>query len=438
MSEVRIGFVGLGTVGAGALAALTAEPETIARKVGAPLRVTRAAVRDPELPRPVALDGVALTTDALSVATDPEIDIVVEVMGGVGIAREVVTVALRAGKSVVTANKELIAKHGRELFALADQHGADLAFEGSVGGGIPIISPLGHGLTANRVQQVVGIINGTTNYILSAMTRSGQPFDQLLAEAQAKGYAEADPTDDVEGHDAAYKLTILAMLAFNTAVAEEQVYREGISSLQPEDIALAHQLGYVFKLLAVAKDRGDRLELRVSPCLVPEKHPLASVNDVYNAIFIEAEPVGQVMFYGRGAGADPTGSAVAGDIVAVARNLGRGGRRGYPLAFHDQRPVATLDEIESSYYVRMRVVDRAGVLANLAGILGDHGVSIAQVLQTAHNDCNCGCDCAGAELVWITHHTTEASIRDSLRVMRELDVVNCICNVYRCFGVDGD
>ena len=410
MKEVRIGFVGLGTVGAGALAALTAEPETIARKAGTPLRVTRAAVRDPELPRPVDLNGVALTTDALAVATDPEIDLVVEVMGGVGLAREVVSAALRAGKSVVTANKELIAKHGRELFALADQHGADLAFEGSVGGGIPIIAPLGHGLTANRVHQVVGIINGTTNYILSAMTRSGQPFDQLLAEAQAKGYAEADPTDDVEGHDAAYKLTILAMLAFNTAVAEEQVYREGISSLQPEDIALAHQLGYVFKLLAVAKDRGDRLELRVSPCLVPEKHPLASVNDVYNAIFIEAEPVGQVMFYGRG----------------------------YPLAFDDQRPVATLDQIESSYYVRMRIVDRAGVLATLAGVLGDHGVSIAQVLQTAHNDCDCGCDCAGAELVWITHHTTEASIRDSLSVMRGLDVVNCICNVYRCFGVDGD
>ncbi|MBI5832474.1 MAG: homoserine dehydrogenase [Armatimonadetes bacterium] len=433
MKTIRIGFLGLGTVGSGALAALTAEREAIARRVGAELLPVRAAVRDTERHRAVDTTDLELTTDTMAVATADDIDVVVEVIGGVGIAREAVIAALSAGKSVVTANKELIAKHGLELFALADKHHVDLAFEGSVGGGIPIIQPLGSGLTANRVKQVVGIINGTTNYILSAMTRSGQAFDDLLAEAQAKGYAESDPSADIDGHDAAYKLTILAMLAFDTAVSEEQVCREGISSITPADITLARNLGYRFKLLAVAKDRGEKLELRVSPCLVPETHPLANVNDVFNAIFVEAAPVGQVMFYGRGAGADPTGSAVAGDIITVARNLGRGGQRSYPLGFSGHRTVATVDEIESSYYVRMRVADRVGVLAELAGILGSHGVSIAQVLQTRITD---DLTAGLAELVWITHDTTEANIRASLATMDGLDEVVDICNVFRCFGVD--
>jgi homoserine dehydrogenase len=431
---IRLGFLGLGTVGAGALAALQEEHEAITRRVGAELIAVRAAVRRPDRPRPVSLDGITLSTDPVAVATADDVDIVVECIGGVTVAREAVLAAMAAGKSVVTANKELIAKHSRELFDLADRHGVDLAFEGSVGGGIPIVQPLRHGLTANRVKQVVGIINGTTNYILSAMTRSGESFEQLLSEAQAKGYAEADPTDDVDGHDAAYKLTILAMLAFDTPLSEDQVYREGIRRITPADMALARSLGYRFKLLAIARDRGAKLELRVHPCLVPESHPLAAVNDVYNAIFVSASPVGEVMFYGRGAGADPTGSAVAGDVIQVARNLRGGGVRGFPLACGTPRAVATVDEIESSYYVRMKVVDQAGVLAVLAGILGKNLVSIAQVLQTRGEPGDAAEQVA--ELVWVTHETTEARLRRSLAEINGLDACLEVRNVFRCFGVD--
>ena len=433
MEAIRIGFLGLGTVGSGALAALRAEPEALARRAGAPLTPVRVAVRDPQRARPVSLEGLAVTTDALAVATAPDVDIVVECIGGVGIAREAVTAALAAGKSVVTANKELIAKHGQELFELADARQVELAFEGSVAGGIPILGPLRASLTANRVRQVVGIVNGTTNYILSAMTRLGQPFEQLLAQAQAMGYAESDPSADVDGHDAAYKLAILAMLAFDSTVSEEQVYREGIRRVTPTDIALARSLGHRFKLLAIARDRGDKLELRVHPTLVPESHPLASVDDVYNAVFVEGAPVGQVMFFGRGAGGDPTGSAVAGDIVQVARDLLAGGRRSFAMAPARHRPVATIDEAESSYYVRMWVVDRAGVLATIAGILGRWQVSIAQVLQTPNRGAGDG---PSAELVWITHNTTEARLRGALAEIAADEVCLALCNTFRCFGVD--
>jgi homoserine dehydrogenase len=434
LNAIRLGFLGLGTVGGGALTALQEEHEAITRRVGAPLTPVRAAVRDPRRPRTLRLDGIELSSDAVAVATAPDVDIVIECIGGEGVARVAVMAALEAGKSVVTANKELIAKHSRELFELADRRGVDLAFEGSVGGGIPIIQPLRHGLTANRVSQVVGIINGTTNYILSLMTRSGEPFDKLLAEAQAKGYAEADPTDDVDGHDAAYKLTILAMLAFDTALGQEQVYREGIRNITPADIALARSLGYRFKLLAIARDRGQHLELRVHPALVPESHPLASVNDVFNAIMVEASPVGQVMFYGRGAGADPTGSAVAGDVIQVARNLRSGGVRRFPLAVGERRAVAPVEAIESSYYVRMEVADRAGVLAMLAGVLGRHEVSIAQVLQTKGQAGDAAAH--SAELVWVTHECTEAQMQQSLAEMRAMPECLEVRGFYRCFGVD--
>lgn len=429
MSEVRVGFLGLGTVGAGAIEALRASRDRLAARVGVEIVPVRAAVRDLTKPRPVALDGLQLTTDVMAVATAPDIDIVVEVIGGVDIARDAVRAALSAGKSVVTCNKELIAKEGPELLALAERHGVDLAFEGSVAGGIPILRPLLSSLAGNQITEIVGIINGTTNYILSEMTRTGRPFDELLAEAQAAGYAEADPTDDIEGHDAAYKLAILAMLAFDTPVGEASVYREGITRVQPADIALARRLNYVIKLLGIARDDGDQLELRVHPALVPVEHPLASVNDVFNAIFVAGSSVGQVMFYGRGAGSGPTGSAVVGDLVEVARNRRQcGAPSRTPLT--RTRPVAAPDDMRSRYFVRMRVADRPGVLAYLAGILGEQSVSIAQVLQSEA--------AAGqAEIVWITHLTTEHRLRRSLALMqREPTPVVEIHSVLRC--LDGE
>lgn len=433
MSAVRVGFLGLGTVGGGALAALRQQATAIAARVGAPVVPRRAAVRDLSRARAAALDGVDLSTNTLAVATADDVEIVVECIGGVGIAREAVTAALKAGKSVVTANKELLAKHGAELFKLADDHGVDLAFEGAVAGGIPILGALRNSLCGNRIRQVVGIINGTTNYILSEMARTGESFAKLLADAQAAGYAESDPSADIDGHDAAYKLAILAMLAFDAAIDEQQVYRETISSVTPTDIALARSLGYCVKLLAIGRDTGDKLELRVHPTLVPVEHPLAAVNDVFNAVFVEGEPVGQVMFYGRGAGAGPTGSAVAGDVIEVARNLRRGGTRPHPLALGLPRQVAPMDEAVTSYYVRMAVSDRPGVLASIANVLGTNGVSIAQVLQTPLR----GQAAGSAELVWITHRTPEAQMRRSLEAIRSLGVCQEICNTFRCFGVDG-
>lgn len=428
MSAIRVGFLGLGTVGCGALACLREGRARIAARVGAEVLPVRAAVRDPEKPRGVDTTGLELVTDPLAVATAPDIDVVVEVIGGVAVAREAVTAALTAGKAVVTANKELLAKHAGELFPLAAANGADLAFEGSVGGGIPILRALRLSLAGNRISEVVGIINGTTNYILSNMTATGRPYAELLAEAQASGYAEADPSADVDGHDAAYKLAILAMLAFDTAVDIDRVHREGITRVAPADIAVAQRLGYAIKLLGIARLRDGAVELRVHPTLVPLGHPLASVNDVYNAIFVAGSSVGEVMFYGRGAGDGPTGSAVVGDIIEVARQ--RLGGCGCPLPpLEPVKPMVPFDQMRARHYVRMRVADRPGVLAALAGILGEENVSIAQVLQTES-------DSATAEIVWITHESTEAAVGRSLQRMAGLEVVIEVCNVLRCLDQD--
>ncbi|MBI2300614.1 MAG: homoserine dehydrogenase [Armatimonadetes bacterium] len=450
MNAVRVGFLGLGTVGSGAVRALREGRERIAARVGAEVIAVRAAVRDLSKPRPVDLTGLELTTDPLAVAAAPDLDVIVEVIGGVGVAREGVTAALRAGKAVVTANKELLAKHGRELFALADEHGGEIAFEGAVAGGIPILRALGHGLAGNRIREVIGIINGTTNYILSSMTATGRPYAELLAEAQAAGYAEPDPTNDVAGHDAAYKLAILAMLSFDTWVDIDAVARDGITRVQPADIAVAGKLGYVVKLLGIARRRplwsplevaatGDLppapslarrgsaeegIELGVHPTLVPKGHPLAAVNDVYNAIFVEGSSVGRLMFYGRGAGDGPTGSAVVGDLIEVARHRCNHCRAALPPLDADL-PLVPTDEVSSRYYVRMRVLDRAGVLAKLAGILGEEQVSVAQMLQTES-------DADWAEIVWITHPTSGRSIERSLARMAELEVVVEVSNVLHC------
>jgi len=428
LNAVRVGFCGLGTVGGGAIEALRTAGERIAQRVGAPVTPTRVAVRDVNKQRGCDLTGLTLGTDPLAVAQADDIDVVVEVIGGVGIARQVVEAALTAGKPVVTCNKELIAKHGPELFALARHHGVDLAFEGSVGGGIPILGSLQRCLAGNRIEAVMGIINGTTNYILTEMARTGRPFADLLREAQAAGYAEADPSDDVDGHDAAYKLAILAMLAYDTPVEPASIYREGITRVGPADIAVARSLGYVIKLLGIARDLGDHLELRVHPTLVREQHPLASVNDVFNAIYVEGSAVGQVMLYGRGAGAGPTGSAVVGDLIKVARQRVTG-CGGVAPALGPARTVAPLAAMRSCFFVRMTVADRPGVLGRLATILGDHQISLAQMLQTES-------EAGRASIVWITHETGEAEMQASLAAMQTLDAVHSIDNVLRSLDTD--
>lgn len=429
MSQLRVGFIGLGTVGGGALTCLRDGRDTIARRVGAEIVPVRAAVREVHRIRDLDLSGVAITDDAVAVAQADDVDILVEVMGGVDVARRAVEAALQAGKPVVTANKELIAKHGPALFELAEQHGVEIAFEGSVAGGIPILQPLRGSLAGNHIRKIIGIINGTTNYILSAMARTGRAFDDLLAEAQAEGYAEADPSADVDGHDAAYKLAILAMLAFDTAIDEAGVYREGIRHVDPEDIRLAAMLGYTIKLLGLAHDRGERLELRVHPTLVPITHPLASVHGVFNAIFVEGSASGPLMFYGRGAGAGPTGSAVVGDLVEVARNLRSGGARKVPRLGNGRRAVGDISQARSSYYVRLHVLDQPGVFAAVAHSFAEQGVSLAQVLQTQATG-------GTAEIIIVTHESEEANVRAAMTAIRALPMVERERSLLRCLSVD--
>jgi homoserine dehydrogenase len=421
---IAIGVLGCGVVGTGTLRVLHENAAALERQIGARLQVKRVCVRDLDKPRDVALDRSRFTTDASEVLDDPEIEIVAELIGGIEPAGDYIRRALRSGKHVVTANKELIAKAGQELLVEAAERRRDLYFEGAVAGGIPIIRAMKVSLSANRVEEVMGIVNGTTNYILTQMAQNGLDFGVALAEAQARGYAEADPTDDVDGFDAAYKLTILASIAFQSRVPLEKVFHEGIRGITERDIAYARELGYVIKLLAVARERPEGLELRVHPAMLPLGHPLAAVNDVFNAVLVRGNAVGEVMFFGRGAGSLPTGSSVAGDILEVARGIvfGGTGRIGC-TCFHD-KPVLPIDRIESNFYVRTETDDRPGVLAAIAGVFGDHEVSLESMLQKRAEG-------GGAEIVWITHRTREGALRDALRQIEALPVVRRISNWIR-------
>jgi len=421
---IRIGILGFGKVGGGAYQVLEENADSIALKVGSRLEIARVADIDWQRPREVDLPQEKRATDARAVIEDPAIDIIVETIGGTDPALGFVLAALRAGKCVVTSNKELIAKHGREILEEADARGLDIYFEGAVGGGIPIIQPLKQSLAANRIASIVGIVNGTTNYILTQMASGGGDFAHALAEAQRKGYAEPDPTDDIEGNDAAYKLAILASIAFNSRAAIDQIYREGISRIAPADMVYARELGFVVKLLAIGRDRGDAVELRVHPAFLPQSHPLAAVSDVFNAIFVEGSAAGRLMFYGRGAGARPTGSAVVGDIIEVARNINHGARGRVPCTCFAERPVKPMDEVVTKHYVRMQVADRPGVLAKIAAVFGDEGVSLASVVQKAASG-------GGAEIVWVTHESLERAVRRSLDRIRALPEVNEISNWVR-------
>ncbi len=424
--EIGVGLLGMGTVGRGVYRILNDNKTGIEQKVGVPIVIKRILVRNVSKDRGMALNKALLTTNISDLLDDPEIDIIVEVLGGVDQALEYALRALESGKSLVTANKDMIALHGKRLFEAADLNNRDLFFEASVAGGIPIIKPLKECLAANRITQLIGIINGTTNYMLSRMSKEGLGFQEALSDAQSLGYAEADPSSDVEGFDAARKLTILSSIAFNTRLRLDQVYVEGITRVTAEDIAYAANLNYVVKLLAIARESGDGVEVRVHPALLPKNHPLASVNDVYNAIFVTGDAVGDVMFYGRGAGELPTASAVVADVMNASRNLVRNVPGMISCTCFEEKPVKPMGLTIAKYYLRLNVADKPGVLASIALIFGKYEVSLASVIQQTTGEC--------AELVLITHKVYEKNLQDALLEIKELPVVNEVSNVIRVEG----
>lgn len=421
MKTIGIGLLGLGTIGGGVFKALAEKEQVMAEAAGAPVVLRKVLEK-----RPVDIEPSLLTTDFQQVVSHPEIDIVIELLGGEHPAVDFIRESLLAGKHVVTANKEVIAKHGAELLATAREKGVALQFEASVGGGIPLLLPLQHGLLANEISTIYGIINGTTNYILTRMSQEHTGFGEALKKAQELGYAEADPSNDIEGRDAAYKLAILASVGFHTTVRPEQVYCEGISRLTGPDFLYAKELGYEIKLLAIAKQAGDQVEARVHPVFIPQDFLLAKVGGVYNAIQIDGDLVGQLIFYGRGAGAQPTSSAVVSDVIAIGQAIASG--RKVPSAMRQARPktVRSISELRTRYYLRISLADKPGVLAQIAGILGDRGISIASVIQKETDETN-----QTAVIVLMTHIAREESMQSALSDMRKLPAVKRISNVIR-------
>lgn len=423
MKNIQIGLLGFGTVGSGAYRILADNAAHISGKAGAGLEVKSILVRDASKKRGSDIDGALLTTDPSVLLDDPDIDIIVEVMGGIDPAKGYLLEAMGAGKSVVTANKDLISDHGPELREAAIRNSVDLLFEASVAGGLPIIRPLQHCLAANRVREILGIINGTTNYILTGMSLGDSDFDAMLREARKNGYAEADPTADVDGHDAARKIAILASIAFGARVTSSDVYVEGISRIGREDIVYARDLGYAVKLLGIARDTENGIEVRVHPCFIPRQHPLASVNDVYNAVFVKSDAVGDTMFFGRGAGSLPTGSAVVADIIEAARHK-VAGTAGLPGIGIERKPLKKMAAIRCRYYLRFQVDDRPGVLAAIAGVLGENSVSIASALQTKT-------DGRTAEIVLVTYEVREGDLQAAVERIRKLPMAASVSSIIR-------
>jgi len=421
---INVGILGLGTVGSGVVKILQQNAESIEKKVGAPIRVRRVAVRNTARRRDVDLEPGIVTGDPQDVIGDPNIDIVCELIGGVDPAYSLVMSAIQNGKHIVTANKEMMAKSGHALLHEAENRGLDFNFEGSVAGGIPIIQPLKQALAGNRFSEIIGIVNGTTNYILSKMTAEDADFADVLAEAQSKGYAEADPTSDVGGFDAQYKIAILSSIAFNSRIALDDIFVEGITRVSKRDIEVARDLGYVIKLLGIGQEIDGAVQVRVHPALLPKSHPLAAVNDVYNAVYVRGDAVGDVMFYGRGAGSMPTGSAVVGDIIEIARNMRRGGTGRLGCTCFRSLPSRPLDALETKYYIRLTAHDRPKVLASLANVFGDFDVSMESVVQRPMPD-------GDAEIVWITHRSLEANVRSALDVIARLQIVGAVQNCMR-------
>ena len=420
--EVRVGLIGFGTIGTGVVKLLQRQAAQIRSRLGAALRLARIADIDVRTDRGVRVDRRLLTTRAEDLIDDPTIDVVVELMGGYEPARRFVVRAIDKGKSVVTANKALLAVHGAEIFARAEAARVDIGYEASVGGGIPIIRTLREGLAGDRNRAIYGIVNGTSNYILSTMTQLGGEFATVLKEAQRQGLAEADPTYDVDGIDAAHKLTLLIQLAFGTAARFSDIPVEGIRHVTQLDIAFAREFDYVIKLLAIAKQDGKHIEARVHPTMVRRRHLLADVNGAYNAIAVHGEALGASMYFGLGAGMMPTATAVVGDLIDVARNRLHGSQArvaplGYPLAHQRQLPLRPMDDLVTEYYLRFMVVDRPGVLARISGILGAHDISIASVIQKEREHG------ASVPIVIRTHHVLERNLRRALRAIDRLPVV---------------
>lgn len=422
---IQIALLGAGTVGSGVVKVLEMNRLQITERVGAPIQLKTVLVRTLGKARP-ELASYQVTDKIEDILNDEEIDVVVELMGGIHPAREYMLRAMEAGKSVVTANKDVVAQFGKDMFDMAERQDVDFLFEASVGGGIPIITPLKQCLTANKVTEIMGIVNGTTNYMLTKMTECGSDYNTVLKEAQEKGYAEANPSADVDGLDAARKAAILASLAFNTRVELKDVSVEGITKITPADIDYAKNLGYVIKLLAVGKDSPEHgVDVRVHPVFLPEDHPLASVNGVFNAIFVRGNAIGEAMFYGQGAGSLPTASAVISDIIDVSRDILHHTFGRVRCTCYEKKKLCPLKETESSYYVRLLVDDKPGVLGFVATAFGDAGVSLKSVIQTQRNVID------HAEIVAITHMVRHEQIEQALDVLNGLSVVDEIRSVIR-------
>jgi len=427
MTPQTVALLGAGVVGSQVARLVLEQRDDLSARVGAPLDLVGIAVRRLDADRGFDVDPALLTTDASALIRERRPDIVVEVMGGIEPARTLILEAFENGAGVVTANKALLAEDGAALYAAAARNGSDLYYEASVAGAIPLLRPLRESLVGDRVQRVLGIVNGTTNYILTRMDESGAAFDDALAEAQALGYAEADPTADVEGYDAAAKAAIIAGLAFHSSVTLADVHREGITGVTPSDVAAARESGHVVKLLAIAERSldGRGINVRVHPAMVPRTHPLAGVREAYNAVFVESDAAGQLMFYGRGAGGAPTASAVVGDIVAVARNRISGGH-GPRESSYEALPVLPLGASTTRYYLAIDVADKAGVLEKVAHAFAEHGVSIETMRQDGHGD--------DATLQIVTHSAGEAHLADTVETLRGLDVVRAVASVMRVVG----
>jgi homoserine dehydrogenase len=404
---VKVGLVGTGTVGGGCLDILRNHKEEFKRHFGIDIELTRVCSRQPEVAESYGLSDI-FTTDFHEVIEDPEVDLVIELIGGTTFAKEVVIGALQNGKSVVTANKALMATCGEEVMNLAEEKGVEIAFEASVGGAIPIIVPLKHSLIANRIDSIMGIVNGTTNYMITRMDEDGMSYEDALKEAQEKGFAEADPTADVDGLDAAAKIAILASIAFNSRVTMDQVFTEGIRRISPVDLAMAHEMGYTVKLLAHAYRTDAGIDVRVHPTMIPESHQLAMVNGVFNAIYTVGDAAGENMFFGEGAGAGPAASAVMGDVLEVARHLQMGIKPIVGCTCTDELPILSVEDLHTKYYIRFVVADRSGVLASAADIFAKYDVSVKTVTQrgnAARDD---------VDLVFVTHTAEERNVRKAI------------------------
>ena len=429
MGALRVGMLGCGVVGTGVARLLVDHAGPVADRAGVPIELARIAVRDPTRKRDPAVDLTRVGGDAAAVVADDGVDVVVEVMGGIEPARTLILDAIRRGKPVVTANKELLATRGEELFDAADAAGVDLRFEAAVGGAIPIVAPLKESLAGERVRRVLGIVNGTTNYILWRMAAADAGYEEALADATALGYAEPDPSADVEGYDAASKCAILASLAFNTRVRASDVHREGITDVTAAHIAAARRMGYTVKLLAIAEEVDGQVSARVYPAMIPDAHPLAGVTEAYNAVFVEGDAVGRLMFYGRGAGGLETGSAVLGDLVGIARDRQQGARGVGCTCFH-RLPVRPIQEVDTQYYLALDVLDQPGVLARVAAVFADHRVSIRSVLQRGKGE--------EAQLVLVTHLAPEGAMQAVQEDLDRLREVGRLASVMRVEGEEAD